>query len=383
MRNSADATPLLQSGGFSLHFYVGRLFKVGFVGQCFILAALVAISFLVASTVDGSLILEGRNVGLLEHPAIWAFLVLQIALPLCIRRSIKKLQGTRLRGGEMMRLDGRCSDLILAPVGRFLRLRGKESRVVATLIYCAGLSAFVWNTYQNQRPGLVVPYDFWDSRTYFWGFWITRVYKLYLFAWLLPYLAMLQAAILVVTLRFVRRVRRAGRLKLLPFHSDGVGGLGFVASLVSTPVIITLVIGAIPTAAAFEVHRAPDVTPLIGLAALVSWSVIAYIVPIFFLRSDIVAMKRETFKRLATLEQANYLQLIKDKALDFERLRRGNEALDYFDKVCGKVRAIPNYPHLKRLVSSVGLAMTPSIISIAIKLYLGAAPIIGPVLGKP
>jgi hypothetical protein len=240
----------------------------------------------------------------------------------------------------MIRIDGRSSDLIISPVGRFLRLQGKESRVAATFIYCAGLSAFVWNTYQNQRPGIVVPYDFWDSKTYFWGFWFTRVYKLYLFAWLLPYLAMIQAAILVVTLRFVRRVRLSGRLKLLPFHSDGVGGLGFVASLVSTPVIVTLLIGSIPTAAAFEVHRAPDVTPLIGLSALVSWALLAYIVPIFFLRSDIVAMKRETFRRLTTLEQANYLQLIKENNLDFERLRRGNEALDYFDKVCGKVREI-------------------------------------------
>lgn len=251
------------------------------------------------------------------------------------------------------------------------------------MIYCIGLAAWTWNTYQNQLPGIVVPYNFWDSTTFFWGFLITRVYKLYLFVWLLPYLAMIHVAILVVTLRLVRRARVSGRLQLLPFHPDGVGGLDFVASLISTPVIVTLIVGSIATGAAFLVHRAADVTPLIGLTVLVSWASAGYFVPIFFLKSDIVAMKRELIGELRTLQQANYSQIIKAHGHDIEMLSKGKEALDYFDKVCSKVQTISNYPHLKRLIGSAGLAMIPSVISLAIKLYQGALPLIDPVLRRP
>lgn len=97
MRKSSRVPDILQRGGFSFHSYVGRRLKVGFVGQCFIITALLAAALLIGSIVDRSLILEGRNLGLLEHPAIWAFLVLQIALPLSIKRSIQKLQRSRLR----------------------------------------------------------------------------------------------------------------------------------------------------------------------------------------------------------------------------------------------------------------------------------------------
>lgn len=376
-------TAVLQRGGFSFHYYVGRLFKVGFLAQCCIITALTAIAILVGSIIDGSLILDGRNVGLLEHPTIWAFFSVQIALPLCIRYSLKKLLRSRVRIREITKLEGKFSDLVVTPLLRFLRLQDKESRFAATIIYCAGLTAFVWNTYQNQLPGIIVPYDFWDSKTYFLGFGITRIYKLYLFGWLLPYIAVIHVAILVVTLRLIRQARISGRLKLILFHPDGVGGLGFVPSLVTTPIIVTLLVASISTAAAFEVHRAVDVTPLMGLTIIIISTAIAYIVPALFLRSDIVALKREMIGRLRLLQQTYYSKIIDGQDTDFETLRKGNEALDYFEKVCTRVQAISSYPHLKRLLRYIGLALTPSIISLALKFYENVVPIIGPVLKKP
>jgi len=381
MRKSRRGPDILQTGGFSLHHYAGRLFKIGFVGQCCVIAALVAIAMLTASVIDHSLILDGQNIGLLEHPALWGFPLLQIVIPLCIRQSLQKLQRAHLRNGEIAEVEGNLSPLI-APVRMFLSLQGKGSRFAATVIYCIGLAAFVWNTYQNQKPGIIVPYDFWDSKNYLWGFWITRVYKLYLFGWLLPYIAMIQVAILVVILRVVRRARLSGKLKLLPFHPDRVGGLGFVASLISTPIIVTLVVGSLATATAFLIHRGADVTPLMALTILVTWGLVAYFVPIFFLRSDIAAIKREALEKLRGLQQENYSQIIKSHGHDVEMLGKGKEALDYFDKVCKDIQAISNYPHLKRLLSFSGLSMVPSIIPLAIKAYQSLAPLIGPLL-KP
>jgi hypothetical protein len=383
MRKPWRTSDIFRTRGFWIHYQIGRLLRVGFASQCWIAAAVAAGITLAGSMIDGSLILAGRNVGLLEHPGIWAFFGLQVALPLSIRHSLKRLLRARV---EIRQLGGSDEDFyqkVLSPIRRFLDLRDKEGRLAATIAYSVGLTAFVWNTYQNQRPGIVVPFDFWDSTTYPWGFWITRVYKLYLYAWLLPYVSMIHIAILVVTLRLIRRARLAGKLELLPFHSDGLGGLGFIPGLVSTPVIVTLIAGSIPVAAAFEVHRAADVTPLMGFAIIVISAGTAYIVPILVLRADIVAMMRTLIRRLRLLQQTYYARILEDHNARFETLHEGNEALDYFDRICTRVQAISNYPHLTRLLKFVGLALTPSAISLALKLFDDIRPILGGLIKQP
>lgn len=382
MRKPRQIAEVLESRGFVLHHYVGRLFGVGFFGQCCIVVGLAAGALLVASVIDHSLTLPGRDVGLLEHPAIWAFLVLQLALPLSIRHSLKKLPEAETRIREITNSEAKPSGFLVSPLLRFLSLQTNDARLAATIVYCVGLGALVWNTYQNQRPGIIVPYDFWDSTTFFWGFWITRVYKLYLFVLLLPYLAMIHLGTLIVTLREIRSARLSGKLKLEPFHPDGVGGLGFIPGLVTTPIILTVLVGSLPTAAAFEVHRAVSITPVLGLTILVLWTVLAYIVPTLFLRSDIVAMKRETIGKLRLLEQAYYSRIVDNEDVNFGALRKGNEAVEYFDKICLKIQSIPDYPHLKRVLRYIGLALTPSLISLGLKFYEYVLPIMSPLLRK-
>lgn len=383
MQSDVSIGAALTTGGLSFHHSVGRICRVGFLVQCCIIAALAACAMLAGSVIDGSLILEGRNVGLLEHPGIWAFFGLQIALPLSIRNSLNKVVESQGKIREFTNSRETSPDFVVAPVLEFLRLQTIESRSAAAMAYSVGLIAFVWNTYQNQLPGIVVPYDFWDSKNYFFGFWLTRVYKLYLFGWLLPYLAIVQMAILFVVLRLIRSARLSGKLKLIPFHPDGVGGLGFIPSVVTTPIIVALLMSAIPTAAAFQVHRAADPTPVMGLAIILAFAGIAYIVPILYLRSDILAVKHEMLGRLRELQQEYYCRMTEPDELDFETLKQSNQALEYYDNLCARVQAISNYPHLKRLLRYVGLALTPSIILFTLKLYEGVLPIIGPVLRKP
>lgn len=383
MHKTSHLGALLQNAGFSFHGYIGRFLKVGFSSQCWILASIAAISILIAGNIDGTLFLNGRDVGLLEHSAIWTFVALQVALPFCILHSLKRLMKGHSKLRKLCGLKGSFLDSVMVPIREFLKLKDRESKLAATVVYSAGIAAFVWNTYQNQRPRIIVPYDFWDSNLHFFGFWLTRIYKLYLFGWLLPYIALIQIAILVVILGLIRRARVAGTLKLTPFNSDGVGGLAFIPGLITTPIIVTMLIGAAPTLAAFEVHRALDITPLMGLSILVLWAGAAYIVPIIFLRSDIVAFKREMIARSRQQQQDYYSTITDSQELDVEKLRKGYEAFDYFEKVCERIQAISNYPHLRRLLKFFALALTPTIISLALKLYDGLAPIIAPVLKKP
>jgi hypothetical protein len=320
MRNPPHVTGILKSGGFSFHYLLRRFLKVGFVAQCCIIAGIAGLAIATCSIIDGTLRLEGRNVGLLEHPGIWVFLGLQIALPLTIRHSLRNLLKARRRIGEISG-DNKFTQSVSTPLSKFLRLQDNESRFAATVIYGVGLIAFVWNTYQNQHPGSIVPFDFWDSKTYLCGFWVTRVYRLYMFGWLIPYVALIHIGILLVTLRLIRKPRLKGSLKLVPFHPDGVGGLGFVPSLVTAPIIVTALFSSVSTAAAFEVHRAADITPMMGLAIVLITTVIAYLIPILFLRADIVALKRETIRRLRNLQQAYYSKIAESEMMDFETLK--------------------------------------------------------------
>ena len=59
------------------------------------------------------------------------------------------------------------SDLVNKPLLAFLRLKTRESKLIATVLYSVGIAAFIWNTYQDELPGIVLPYDFWDSKNFF------------------------------------------------------------------------------------------------------------------------------------------------------------------------------------------------------------------------
>jgi hypothetical protein len=380
MRRLERLSSVFQRGGFSLHYWLGRLLGVRFRTQCFLTAAVPALAILVASSIDGSLVLEGRNVGLIEHPAIWAFFCLQIALPISLRHSIRKMLGARTSLRALGAVRDKSGEQLVASLLRFSDLQGAGPRLVATGLYCLGLSAFVWNTYQNQLPGIVVPYDFWDSKTYFFGFWTTRIYKLYLFAWLFPYLALLHIAILVTTLRVVRQARLSGALKLQPFHPDGVGGLGFLPDLVTRPLIVAVFFAVLPSAGAFYIHRAADVTPIMGLAILLLAVGLAYFVPILSFRADIVAAKRALLERLRWLQQAQFSQIVDRDNPDFETLRIGNQSIEFFEKLCKAIRQISNYPHLKRVIGFVTLAMSPLAASLISRLYSVFGQFIHPLL---
>lgn len=378
MRRLGRLSYAFQSGGFSFHHWLGRLFGIGFASQCCITTAVAGVAILVGSIIDGSLVLEGRNVGLLEHPTIWAFFGLQIALSISLRRSTRKLLSARANLRALGALDDKPCEQLIVPLLRFSTLRGRETRLAATAFYCFGLTAFVWNTYQNQLPGIVVPYDFWDSKTYFWGFWITRIYKLYLFAWLFPYIALLHTAILVTALRLVRRARVSGKLKLQPFHPDGVGGLGFLPDLVTRPLIIGVFLGLLPTAGAFQIHRAPDITPMMGLATLLLATGTAYFVPILSFRADIIAAKKAMVEKLRWLQQEQFAQIVEKGHFDFESLQTGNQSIEFFEKLCKAIRHISNYPHLKRLIGYITLAMSPIAASLIGRLYNAFGQLIHP-----
>jgi hypothetical protein len=170
---------------------------------------------------------------------------------------------------------------------------------------------------------------------------------------------------------------------LLPFHPDGAGGLGLVADLISKPIVLTLLIGAASTAAVFLIHRAMGVTPALGLLILLGWTVIAYVWPIIYLSRDIAAMKREMISRLRLRHRAHYSRALEEGDLEFNALSQEKEAFEYFEKMCEKVRSISRYPHLKRVIAFTGLALSPTLVAVAVKGLLNLFPAMARMLGTP
>ena len=109
-------------------------------------------------------------------------------------------------------------------------------------------------------------------------------------------------------------------------------------------------------------------TPAMGLAILLGSALGAYIVPIVFLRREIVELKRTTLKRLWNLQENQYAQIAHGAEAHPTVFARANEALEYFDKARRRVDDIPNYPHISRILKTLGIAITPSLISIGLSL---------------
>lgn len=375
MRSTSRLDSLLTSGGFSLHRAIGWATGLGFVGQAVVLGLASALVLGVGAWADGGFYLQGPGIGFIEHPAIWTFLAMQVFLPLSIRSSLTRLARSRkalkkITGGEAF------DQSISTPLVQFVRFLTVEGRAVAALLFLGGLANFVWNSYQNQRPEIVGPYEFWDSIHFPISYWLTRLYKLYLFVWLFPYVGLIHAGVVACVLRALRRARTAGRVQLEPFSSDGAGGLGFVPSLVTTPVVWTLALSALATVGAFVVHRELDATPLMGVASVLATVVVAYGLPIGYLRVDLAALKRQAIDRLRHAQQRCYEELMNADRIDAVHLKSASDTLDYFDRLCSRVEAISTYPHFRRVAASALPALIPGMFSLSVKIYELAAPII-------
>ena len=68
-----DMAEIHRSGGFWPHWRAGQLLHVGFAMQSCVLTGICVAGALAASARDHTLLMSGRNVGLLQHPTIWAF----------------------------------------------------------------------------------------------------------------------------------------------------------------------------------------------------------------------------------------------------------------------------------------------------------------------
>jgi hypothetical protein len=135
-----DLGEILRTGGLWLNGKAGRLLHLGFAMQSYMLTGLCVLGAMAASARDHTLVMSGRNVGLLQYPTIWSFFGLQLALPLTIRRSLSHLFENKERIDWMSGEESAFAKQIVQPIrnvwsAALLQAKSEDSGLV-----CANVS---------------------------------------------------------------------------------------------------------------------------------------------------------------------------------------------------------------------------------------------------
>lgn len=131
--------------------------------------------FLVIGFFEKNLILPCNGLGLFQHKSIWFFLITGVIVPFAIRQVLVE---------PSCGLEKNTVENIKA---KFLEISQRPSTsVFFAITRTVGFLCFVGNTLQNAHIFNHLPFDFWDSINYPISYGVTRLYKFYLFAYLIP-----------------------------------------------------------------------------------------------------------------------------------------------------------------------------------------------------
>ena len=144
-----------------------------------IIPILCTIAFIFSGTIQKNLFLPANNCGLFEHINIWIFLSTNIACPLLLYKLFSNLKKD-LDEKTYSKLKKNFEKIEKYTLTQILK---QFSRVI-------GFVFFVVNSLQNAKLINQLPFDYWDSSNYPLSYILSRIYKLYLFVYFIPYFLM-------------------------------------------------------------------------------------------------------------------------------------------------------------------------------------------------
>jgi hypothetical protein len=326
-----------------------------------ILTVLTLILIIVCSLIDHTLLMSGNDVGLFRHPAIWTFLVGQYVGVLSIRASLRKY----FKFAEKNELIESKDDPVQYET-RLLteaKLNSNPSRVIYILLITTGLLCFIWNSFQNQAPYKFLGFDFWDSALHPFGYWFTRVYKFWLWIFLIPSLMHLQTSVSLALYKIIKDAGKKKSFRLQPYHQDGYGGAGVLVKIVINAYIPICLVSFLALLSVLFVHGKLGPTPIIGMIILSLIFVLTYLIPAIALKRLISSEKKKQLSEISSLQNTIFLSITKNG--NESNAISESETLDSLSKISHQIKEISNWPYMKRVVQLVGLINTPSAISIA------------------
>jgi len=319
-----------------------------------IIGLLFAAAFVLGSWRDGTLRMPSTSFGLLEHPTIWIFLVAQILVPVVVSRSTGRFSTLEKEPGLPL-----TESFITATVPalhesflEMLRRNDPRSRRIFNLLLLLGLGFWAWNTFQNLRVGSGAPrFDFWDSVAHFWGYWLSRAYKLYLWLVVAPTVVHAQLCIARAMRKMLRAADEAAALSLDPYHPDGAGGARSFIDVVLLPMFALVLPAVFLTTAATWVHKRYDFTTVGAINATVVLFGFVYWYPATALRNAIVAEKERQKRKISALQRSLYHALLQEVPIA-TTLKDPTSVLLSLSSVAKQVDTLPNWPQLARVAQA-------------------------------
>ena len=349
-------------------FFYSKLFQRFFPGDLLRHNALVtlisAIALAVASAFDRSLYLSGSSVGLIEHPAVYAFLLAQWIFPYSVTAALQKFLDIDKKEGSPLSRDFLDSEFRKAVswLEQSLLRKTNFSRALYDLAVAAGVVALIWNTYQNQRPE-TLGFDFWDSVHFPLGFAVSRLYKLYLWGLFLPALFHAQVFVFIALSRALSAAAKTPGLTLEPFNPDQCGGVRSLIDPAIVPMLPPLLISSLLALCALSVHKRFDVTPIIGISIVAVVFMSLFLIPALSLRKAILAEKKRKLEEIAGKQNLLFLRIVSGEERSDSSIKAAHETIDALQSMATRVRCLPNWPQIAIAIRAVSIATASPIIT--------------------
>jgi len=210
----------------------------------------------------------------------------------------------------------------------------------------------------------LVGFDFWDSSTFQYSYWLTRLYKFYLFVLFLPKIVLLYVGLIGGLIAKLHLLKNEGRLKLRPFSQDGVGGYSFVPSLITRPIVPAVLIASLPNFAAFYVHGGLSVTPIMGATIISTILLASYGIPILFFRYVISQLKADQINKLSDVQQDQFDAILVEPTGKQIQSDRAREGFAFRDLLITRIKSVSEYPHLRRILGLLVFVYSPTALSL-------------------
>lgn len=320
--------------------------------------------YLLAALIDGSFVLSGKSVGLLEHPNVLAFFLLHITVPFLLYQTVNRfllleeLRGSIINHDFMQRQFGQQKAQFYQDV------KGQSVRgaVWLRLFTVLGILAWIYNTTQNAFPAKL-GFDFWDSVNYIAGYLASRAYKGYLWVLLFPACIHLQFMLVLNLADFIKKAIKAKQVHIEPLHADGCGGAKAFTELALRPLVPVLGLAFLSVWSAWYIHQAFTATPIIGASLLMAVALGLYLWPSYQFYHVIQQQKRQELQRLSSKINGVYNEAVSAGGVE------GVTLLNELQKVIKAVKKVPNLPQIGYFTRVATVAYSP-LLAVLVKTLL-------------
>ncbi|MFL5384553.1 MAG: hypothetical protein ACJ8GN_18685 [Longimicrobiaceae bacterium] len=300
--------------------------------------------------------------GYLQHPGILGWYLFQLVMPVAIYTTLKTATKSSKHYRDIVPDRAfKFREKVFDPIVAFVGFKTRASQALFAFLFTVGFAAFAWNSFQNLHPGELAPKDFWDSITFPFGYWGTRVYKFYTHALLIPSIVHVFAGVVWAHITVIRLLSRQRKVMLAPFNPDRCGGFGFLANLILSRTISALLISGLAFWGVIYTHRAFDIETVSGFLFQIIVLTVFYIIPTLELRSVLIKLKKRAAQEVHLRQEVHYKAVLSGE-LQGVQLREAHEYLRYFVDISAQINRIPNWPHFAKVSGVFGISISPALI---------------------